>query len=190
MEETRNDAARLRAVLIGAASFVAGMVVAFMICGILTVQAQGEQVEDQAIVEAMEAEDVQAEQVEEVAEEPIEEPAPEVVEQPEAAPMQSSTKSQATSTPSTYVGSNFKRDGVWSDGNYRYTWYSSRVAHHYRTDEWTPDESGVYRDSEGYAVVASSDLPQGSVVEDTPFGAAKVYDCGCPSGTLDVYVNY
>lgn len=89
-----------------------------------------------------------------------------------------------------YPGGNFKRDGVWYDERFRYTWYSSNVTRHYRTDEWTPDSQGVYRDSDGYAVVASNDYPQGTVIEGTLFGTAKVYDCGCDSGTLDVYVNF
>lgn len=96
-------------------------------------------------------------------------------------------------TPSsTNVGTanSFKSDGVWNDGAYRYTWYSSNVLHHYRTSEWTPDANGVYRDSDGYAVVASSDHSQGTVISNTPFGAAKVYDTGCASGTLDVYTNF
>ena len=94
------------------------------------------------------------------------------------------------SAPSAYQGSSFRSDGVWSDGTYRYTWYSSNVLYHYRTGEWTAGSDGIYRDADGYVVVASSDLPQGSVVEDTPFGAAKVYDSGCASGTLDVYTNF
>lgn len=85
---------------------------------------------------------------------------------------------------------NFQADGVWYDENYRYTWYSSNAAYHYRTPEWTAGSDGVYRDSEGYVVVASSDYAQGTVIENTPFGAAKVYDTGCASGTLDIYTNY
>lgn len=85
---------------------------------------------------------------------------------------------------------NFQADGVWYDENYRYTWYSSNAAYHYRTPEWTAGSDGVYRDSEGYVVVASSDHAQGTVIENTPFGPAKVYDTGCASGTLDVYTNY
>lgn len=88
------------------------------------------------------------------------------------------------------TGSNFKSDGVWYDENYRYTWYSSNVLHHYRTDEWTAGSDDIYRDADGYIVVASSDYAQGTIIENTPFGAAKVYDSGCASGTLDVYVNY
>lgn len=100
---------------------------------------------------------------------------------------------EETSAPNNYTTrdlSTFKRDGVWYDDNYRYTYYSSNVLHHYMTDQWTPDEYGIYRDSEGYAVVASSDLEYGTVVYDTPFGNCKVYDSGCASGTLDVYVNF
>lgn len=85
---------------------------------------------------------------------------------------------------------NFQADGVWYDENYRYTWYSSNAAYHYRTPEWSAGSDGIYRDSEGYVVVASSDYAQGTVIEDTPFGAVKVYDTGCASGTLDIYTNY
>lgn len=92
--------------------------------------------------------------------------------------------------PTYNTGSNFMSDGVWYDDNYRYTWYSSNQLYHYRTEEWTPDENGIYRDADGYAVVASSDYGQGTIIEDTPFGAAKVYDSGCASGTLDVYTNF
>ena len=84
----------------------------------------------------------------------------------------------------------FKSAGVWYDNNYRYTWYSSNVLYHYRTPEWTAGADGIYRDSDGYVVVASSDLPQGAVIDGTPFGACKVYDSGCASGTLDVYTNF
>lgn len=90
----------------------------------------------------------------------------------------------------TYIGNGFESDGVWQDENYRYTWYSSNVLYHYRTPEWTAGSDGIYRDADGYVVVASSDHPQGTVIENTPFGAAKVYDTGCASGTLDVYTNF
>lgn len=95
----------------------------------------------------------------------------------------------APSTPS-YSRNSFETDGVWYDDNYRYTWYSSNAAYHYRTPEWTAGSDGIYRDAEGYVVVASSDHPQGTVIENTPFGAVKVYDTGCASGTLDVYTNF
>ncbi len=89
-----------------------------------------------------------------------------------------------------YIGNDFQSDGRWNDGTYDYTWYSSNVLYHYQTPEWTAGDDGIYRDSEGYVVVASGSLPYGTVVEETPFGAAKVYDSGCDSDTLDVYVNW
>ena len=121
--------------------------------------------------------------VAEVAMEQVREPEPEpVVEEyvePEPEPQ-----------PQIINSGSFKSAGVWYDSTYRYTWYSSNVLYHYRTPEWTAGADGIYRDSDGYVVVASSDLPQGTVVEGTPFGACKVYDSGCASGTLDVYTNF
>lgn len=74
------------------------------------------------------------------------------------------------------------------NGN-RETYYSSNVLRHYRTDEWTPDVNGVYRDSDNYVVVASSDLAHGSTIA-TSHGLGKVYDSGCASGTVDIYTNW
>lgn len=82
-----------------------------------------------------------------------------------------------------------KSGGVNSFAGRRETWYSSRVLYHYRTSEWTPDSNGVYRDSDGYVVVAASDLAFGSTVE-TSHGTGKVYDTGCAAGTTDIYVNW
>lgn len=130
---------------------------------------------------------------------PEPEPVPEIEEDPEPveeeiepALVEQPSIEEITETPqqASYSGSSFKRDGVWYYGGFKYTWYSSNVLHHYRTSEWTPDDQGIYRDADGYAVVASEDFPFGSVISDTPFGAAKVYDCGCPSGVIDVYVNF
>lgn len=130
--------------------------------------------------------------------EPEPEPEPEIEDDPE--PVHEEVAPEPIDSPFieeraepqqvSYSGSSFKHDGVWYYGDFKYTWYSSNVLHHYRTSEWTPDSQGVYRDSDGYAVVASEDYPFGSVISDTPFGAAKVYDCGCPSGVIDVYVNF
>ena len=85
--------------------------------------------------------------------------------------------------------SSFKSQGVIYQNGIRYTYYSSNVLYHYRTPEWTAGNDGIYRDSAGYIVVASSDHSQGSVVS-TPFGAGKVYDSGCASGTIDIYTNF
>lgn len=76
----------------------------------------------------------------------------------------------------------------WYNGR-KETWYSSNVLYHYRTGEWTVGSDGVYRDSDGYVVVAASDLAQGSTV-DTSYGTGKVYDTGCAPGTTDIYVNW
>lgn len=83
----------------------------------------------------------------------------------------------------------FKSQGVIYQNGIRYTYYSSNVLYHYRTPEWNAGSDGIYRDSAGYIIVASSDHSQGSVVS-TPFGAGKVYDSGCASGTIDIYTNF
>ena len=80
------------------------------------------------------------------------------------------------------------RAGVDSDTE---TWYSSSNpnSYHYRTGEWSVDDEGYYRDSDGYYVVASNDYEQGSVV-NTSKGEAKVYDDGTDSGNIDMYVAW
>lgn len=83
----------------------------------------------------------------------------------------------------------FKSQGVIYQNGIRYTYYSSNVLYHYRTPEWNAGSDGIYRDSAGYIIVASSDHSQGSVVS-TPFGAGKVYDSGCALGTIDIYTNF
>ena len=97
---------------------------------------------------------------------------------------------QAAQQPS-YSGNSgtFKSQGVIYQNGIRYTYYSSNVLYHYRTPEWKAGSDGIYRDSAGYIVVASSDHSQGSVVS-TPFGAGKVYDSGCASGTIDIYTKF
>ena len=52
------------------------------------------------------------------------------------------------------------------------------------------DENGYVCDENDRICLASSDLEWGTVVS-TPFGKEGcVYDCGCDSGTLDVYVDF
>lgn len=89
-----------------------------------------------------------------------------------------------------YSGDGFMQQGVRSgvDSDTE-TWYSSNQAYHYRTGEWSTDDEGYYRDSEGYYVVASNDYEQGSVV-NTSKGEAKVYDDGTYSGNIDFYVGW
>lgn len=86
-------------------------------------------------------------------------------------------------------------DGLnsWSGVNYHdgrtETYYSSNVLYHYRTPELTLDDEGFWRDSDGYYVVAASDMEQGATFEGSK-GECKVYDCGCSDGVTDYYVNW
>lgn len=85
--------------------------------------------------------------------------------------------------------------GLTKEGGINYyngrteSWYSSNVLYHYRTPEWTAGADGVYRDADGYVVVAASDVPMGSVI-DSSYGPAKVYDTGCAAGVTDIYTNW
>lgn len=96
---------------------------------------------------------------------------------------------KAKQNPGRYSGATLRNQGVINEGGWRYTWYSSRVLHHYRTSEWTADSEGIYRDSDGYVVVACTSRGFGATVP-TPFGTGKVYDSGCAAGTIDIYVNF
>lgn len=84
----------------------------------------------------------------------------------------------------------FMYRGVIYDGQYRYTWYSSNIARHYRISEWYTDNEGYWRTSDGYLVVASSDYEIGTILNTDIFGRMMVLDSGCASGTIDVYVNW
>ena len=79
--------------------------------------------------------------------------------------------------------------GVFNFNGRRETYYSSRVLYHYRTPEWWVDGEGFYRTSEGYYVVAASDMPQGTVFQGSK-GMCQVLDAGCSAGTTDYYVNW
>ena len=100
-------------------------------------------------------------------------------------------KRRKTAGQTSYVafGVLTKSGGVTSYNGHTETWYSSNARRHKDTANWTAGEDGIYRDSDGYIVVASSDLGYGATVE-TSHGMAKVYDSGCASGIVDVYVNW
>lgn len=76
---------------------------------------------------------------------------------------------------------------------HRETWYSTHEECGQATAVDIPGkhiaEDGTIRDCDGYICVASSDLAFYSVVM-TSVGPGKVYDCGCSSGTIDVYTNW
>ena len=82
--------------------------------------------------------------------------------------------------------------GVIYEGDFRWTWYSQNVLPGGGLD--IPgrhvDENGYICDENNRICLASSDLEWGTIVT-TPFGKEGcVYDCGCASGTLDVYVDF
>ena len=79
--------------------------------------------------------------------------------------------------------------GVIEHDGHVETAYSSNVAYHTDTAQWSPDEQGFYRTQEGYYVVASSDYEQGAVIE-TSQGKAMVLDDGCSNGVVDFYTNW
>lgn len=80
---------------------------------------------------------------------------------------------------------------VYDEAGTRYTWYSEQVLPGGGLDipgRYT-DEEGFVRDETGNIAVASSDHEKGTAV-DTPFGPGVVYDTGCASGTVDIYVGW
>ena len=83
--------------------------------------------------------------------------------------------------------------GVYYYNGHKETWYSTREKGGQTTARSIPgkhaDENGIIRDGDGYICVASSDLAFYSIVE-TSLGTGKVYDCGCSSGTIDIYTTW
>lgn len=93
---------------------------------------------------------------------------------------------------SLYSATKFRNMGVIHWNGWRWTWYSERVLPggglniHGRH----ADSSGYICDKNGYICLSSSSLSRGTVIA-TPFGKnGKVYDSGCASNTIDVYVNW
>lgn len=83
----------------------------------------------------------------------------------------------------------FKNAGVLYANGYKYTYYSSNQLYHYMTSQWNLGTDGIYRDNNGYIIVASSTHKQGTTVP-TPFGTGIVRDSGCAAGTLDIYTAF
>lgn len=86
-----------------------------------------------------------------------------------------------------------RSNGVVYFNGHRETWYSTKEASGKATARSIPGkhvaEDGTIRDEDGYICVASSDLAFYSIVM-TSVGPGKVYDCGCSSGTVDVYTDW
>lgn len=97
-----------------------------------------------------------------------------------------------SSGDSIYSASQFKTMGVINWNGWRWTWYSQRVlpGGGLNIPGRHVDSNGYICDKNNYICLASVDLSKGSIVS-TPFGKkGKVYDTGCPCGTLDVYTNF
>lgn len=91
-----------------------------------------------------------------------------------------------------YSASQFRRAGVLHWGGWRWAWYSERVlpGNGLNIPGRHADDNGYICDKNGYICVASSTLSKGTVI-DTPLGKqGKVYDSGCASDIIDVYVNW
>lgn len=79
----------------------------------------------------------------------------------------------------------------WYDG-YLETYYSSNTMYHYRTDEWTVDDEGFYRDDQGRYIVGvdiAEGIEIGTEVE-TGKGTAVVMDYGSGAHVHDFYTNW
>ena len=83
--------------------------------------------------------------------------------------------------------------GVFYFNGHKETWYSTNEGAGQATAVSIPGkhvaDDGTIRDENGYICVASSDLKFYTIVM-TSLGPAKVYDCGCSHGTIDVYTNW
>lgn len=91
-----------------------------------------------------------------------------------------------------YTPSYFSKAGILHYGGWTWTWYSQNVlpGGGLRIPGRHVDNKGYVCDKYNYICLASSDLPYGTVVS-TPFGKyGRVYDSGCSSGILDVYVAW
>lgn len=91
-----------------------------------------------------------------------------------------------------YSGSEFMYLGVIQWDGWRWTWYSEKVLPGGGLD--IPgrhnDDDGYVCDENDYICLASSTLSKGTVI-NTPFGKqGKVYDTGCPTDVVDVYVSW
>ena len=76
----------------------------------------------------------------------------------------------------------------WYDG-YLETYYSSNAMRHYRTDEWTVDDEGFYRDDQGRYIVGvdiAEGIDIGTEVE-TGKGTGVVMDYGSGAHVHDFY---
>lgn len=91
-----------------------------------------------------------------------------------------------------YSASYFMNMGVIHWNGWKWTWYSERVlpGGGLNIPGRHADSNGYICDSNDYICLSSSSLSKGTIVA-TPFGkSGKVYDTGCASDVIDVYVNW
>lgn len=91
-----------------------------------------------------------------------------------------------------YSASKFMNMGVINWNGWRWTWYSERVlpGGGLNIPGRHADSNGYICDENEYICLSSSVLSKGTIIP-TPFGKnGKVYDSGCASDTVDVYVNW
>ena len=102
------------------------------------------------------------------------------------------TSTYATSSSVLYSANKFKNIGVVYWNGWKWTWYSQRVlpGGGLRIPGRHVDNNGYVCDGDNYICLASSTLPYGTVI-NTPFGKqGKIYDTGCATDTVDVYVDF
>ena len=85
--------------------------------------------------------------------------------------------------------------GVYYYGDHKETWYSTNEPGQTVTAISIPGKhagsDGVIRDADGYICVATNqDFHKFGEVIETSLGLAKVYDCGCRYGTVDIYTTW
>ena len=102
------------------------------------------------------------------------------------------SETDSTSSSMIYTPSDFQNMGIINWGDWTWTYYSEKLLPGeglYLPGRHT-DDNGYICDGDGYICIASSSLKWGTVV-NTPFGKqGKVYDSGCASHILDVYVSW
>lgn len=100
------------------------------------------------------------------------------------------TEELENNIPQEYSPEDLKVLGEIYSGNWKFTWYSENVLPGEGLNiPGRYSDGNFVRDENGFLCVASEDLPFGSTL-DTPWGEAKVYDCGCDHGTIDIYVSW
>lgn len=98
----------------------------------------------------------------------------------------------STSASYEYSPAQFMNLGIIYWGDFRWTWYSENVlpGGGLNIPGRHTNDLGYVCDGDGYICLASNDYSNGTIF-DTPFGGqGKIYDSGCDSGTLDVYVSW